>query len=363
MVGVLTSRKKPGKYPLPVGKDARLKIEMTTAAREKGILMFFFYPEGVTRNKRAIVGHTYRQIGKRSGIWQKAIFPLPKIIYNRLSNRKIENQKNVKNLLNFFDRNPEVFLFNTRFLHKWEVHNSLSQNSLTANLVPETRLFNKADFYAMLGKYPELFLKPINNSIGKGIIKVRYRNQHYEFKRATSGGKWRICRTKKYLFLSLSATIDKPKNYLIQKSIDLAEVNGRIFDLRSQAQKDGDGKWVLTGVGVRIAAKNKFVTHIPNGGSRANYNEIIKKVFGESPQMQDYLNEQLMYVSQVVPCVLEESLGITLSILSIDIGIDKKGNMQIIEVNSKPASFDEDNIRQQHLEYLNEYFLYISKHQ
>jgi len=67
----------------------------------------------------------------------------------------------------------------------------------------------------------------------------------------------------------------------------------------------------------------------------------------------------LMNISSIIPYVLEKSLALSLGIISIDIGINKSGIMQVIEVNSKPASFDEYDIRKRHLSNLNEYFLYL----
>ncbi len=362
VVGVLTTPRKRGRYPLPAGKDARLKIEMTAAARDKGIFMYFFYPECIGESRQTIIGHTYRPKRKGGGEWVRGVFPLPDIIYNRLSFRKDEAQKQVQQLLSNLESNPSTHVFNSRFLHKWEIHCSLRQNSLSADLVPETLLFKEQNLYKMLSKYPELFIKPLNNSVGKGIIKVQRGSKYFDYKLAASDMDWSRCTSKKQLYSSLKSIIDgsdSQDKYLIQKGIDLAKFNGRIFDIRCQVQKNNQGQWVFTGAGVRVAARNKFVTHVPNGGYRASYSRVIKKVFGKSPLTMEYLDQQLKYICQVVPYVLENSLGINLGILSIDIGIDKAGLMQIIEINSKPASFDEDDIRQKHLDHLNGYFLYL----
>jgi len=147
---------------------------------------------------------------------------------------------------------------------------------------------------------------------------------------------------------------------LIQQGIDLATTGKRVFDLRTEVQKNDQGKWVFTGVGVRVAAPGKYVTHVPNGGSRAEYTKVIKKVFGTTTSINEKLEQQLANITSTVPRVLEKNLGINLGILSIDIGIDKNGLMQVIEVNSKPSSFDESDIRNKHLENLNKYFIYLN---
>jgi len=361
LVGVLTTPKGKSRHPLPVGKDSIIKKEMINAANEKGIFMYFFYPHGVDLGRQTVIGHTYMGNNKQSGHWVKRVFPLPDIVYNRISYRKNEAEEKVQELLRRIDNNPNIYLFNTRFLDKWEVHTVLSRSSYTKHLVPETHLFSQENLNMMLHKYDEFFIKPINNSVGKGIIKVKWKNptQPIYYKIAASDSRWTRCNSVNKFYARLKEAVVNDQ-YLIQQGIELATINNRVFDLRAEVQKNDQGDWVFTGVGVRIAAPGKFVTHVPNGGSRANYEKVIKNVFGDSRSVNENLEQQLAYISSAVPDVLEKNLGINLGIMSIDIGISKSEQMQVIEVNSKPASFDENDIRRQHLENLNKYFLYLN---
>lgn len=59
--------------------------------------------------------------------------------------------------------------------------------------------------------------------------------------------------------------------------------------------------------------------------------------------------------------MLEKELKLSLAVLSLDIGVDKNGRMLIIEINSKPASFDENDIRNAHWQNLMDYFIYITE--
>ncbi|MEA4925829.1 MAG: YheC/YheD family protein [Syntrophomonadaceae bacterium] len=363
IVGVLTTPRSKGRHSVPVGRDSVLKKEMISMADSLGIFLYFFYPQGIDFSKNEVSGHTYLFTNKQKGYWLKSIFPLPHIVYNRLSYRKNEAQKSVKELLAAIENNPRMYLFNSRFLDKWEVHVVLSQDSLTKHLVPETVRFNRANLNIMLDKYQDLFIKPINKSIGKGIIKIqRDSSKLIKYKLAASNDKWHQCRSAAQLYKGLKTNAAHDQ-YLIQSGINLATTSKRVFDLRTEVQKDERGEWVFTGVGVRVAAPGRYCTHVPNGGSRAEYNKVIQKVFGDSNLIIENLDRQLSYITQAVPYVLEKNLGINLGILSIDIGIDKSGIMQIIEVNSKPSSFDEKEIRSRHLENLNKYFLYIYSQQ
>lgn len=363
MVGVLTTPRKGGAYPLPVGKDSRLKREMTETARTHGIFMFFFYAEGFEMNTDTVTGHCFVSRKGKSGRWITAVFSRPQIVYNRLSYRKDEAQKEVKQLLAYLQTHPGIKLFNPRFLDKWEVYKSLAGNNRTREMTPETHLFNRNHLGLMLQMYPELFIKPIDKSVGKGIIIVRRRpdERGYEYKSACSNRDWQRCRLAQDLYANLKRGMDPGRKYLIQRGLQLVQMDGRVFDLRVQVQKDGKGEWVMTGIGVRVAAPNKHVTHVPNGGSRADYYAVMKRICGGSSQRLRMVEEQLRHICETVPGVLEKSLDMNLGILSMDIGLEQTGVLQIIEVNSKPASFDEDQIRRRHLEYLNQYFFYLSQ--
>jgi len=366
VVGVLITAGHRSKYKLPTGKDARIKKEMIESARSYGMLMYFFYPRDLDWRKNRIKGYTLKlDTSTNDAEWTIDHFPMPDIVYNRLSFRRNEARKHIHSLLDRLENNPHIYLFNRRFLNKWEVHQCLAQNSQGSALVPETRLLTLSNLQIMADKYPELFIKPANKSIGKGIIKVERKEQssRYLYKTAASTEKWNISPSIKHLHHRLVEMIDPDDLYMIQRGIDLATYKGRVFDLRVEVQKNGQGRWVFTGVGVRIAALGKYVTHVPNGGSRAEYDEVIHKVFGRSKIQTDYLTRQLKNICSVVPEVLENGLKMNLGILSVDIGIDRSGLMQVIEVNSKPSSFDENDIRQQHLKNLNEYFIYIFKAQ
>ena len=159
----------------------------------------------------------------------------------------------------------------------------------------------------------------------------------------------------------LRQNIGYQKRYLIQQGIELARLRGRVFDLRAQAQKDRRGEWVLTGVGVRVAAQNRFVTHVPNGGSRADFDKVIKEVF-DSSKIQSSIEQELNSIGSIVPQVLEDGLKISLGILSLDIGVDTSGKLWILEINSKPARFDETEIRSKHMQLLIDFFIFAAEH-
>ena len=357
-VGVLVGRKNNSEYPLPIGREAKIYKEMTLEARQKNIFMFFFYADGVNWKRKLISGHIYVQTANKKTGWMRGTFPLPDIIYNRIAYRSMEKNKIIQQLKNKA-HDESIYLFNSRFLDKWEVHKTLYMDPHTRPMIPESVIFSLENLGFVLDKFDAFFIKPIDGSVGKGIIQVKVlSNGLISYCKLGSKKGWQQCLSVLELYEQLSITNEK--KYMIQKGINLAKIEGNIFDIRVQVQKNGYGAWTFTGAGVRIAAPGNFVTHVPNGGSKASYEPVIKEVFGDSNEITKNLNRQLKMICQTVPRVLEHGLGLSLAVLSLDLGIDTDGRIWIIEVNSKPASFDEDEIRQRHLSLLNDYLLYKS---
>ncbi|MBO8158418.1 YheC/YheD family protein [Thermosyntropha sp.] len=292
--------------------------------------------------------------------WVQKKFDFPDIVYNRLSYRSEEKKVQVQNTLNKLQQ-KNMFLFNTRFLNKWEVHQALKNNPEIASYLPRTSVFSKSALYEFINTYDEVFLKPHNSSRGKGIIKIiKKPGKQLVFASVESKPLvWIKCKSFENLYHRLQVYIPYPKYYLLQQGINLAKFQKRIFDLRMQVQKDGNGKWVLTGIGVRVAAPNRFVTHIPNGGKAAPFEEVINEVFRNRKEHIEKIKRQIRIICKVVPETLEKHLGINLAIISLDVGIDINGDLYIFEVNSKPASFDEEDIRKRHLELLTDYFIFV----
>jgi hypothetical protein len=359
VVGILTTVKQSVQSGLPVGKEAAYFAELVSYARKKGVFIYLFYASGINWISRSVSGYTINPVRRSANKWVEGEYPLPDIVYNRIRSRRIEKSSVVLELLKRLEDNG-IHLFNTQFLDKWDVYNILRKNVRLITLLPPTALFNYDNMLSFLRKYPELFLKPRDSSVGKGIIKIKKTANGYSFALARSGKPiWHRRSSPEALYEAIVAVIPDKSRYLVQRGIDLAKINNSVFDLRVQVQKNGEGNWTLTGVGVRAAAPEHFVTHIPNGGSAQPYKEVIERRFGYSINIKRAIQKQFRTIITETPAALESISGLKLAVLAIDIGIDQQGKMWIIEVNSKPSSFDEPDIRQAHLKYFTDYCKYL----
>lgn len=342
---------------LPVARKARIYRQLIQIAASKNIFLYLFYADEVDWSRRIVKGILYEKPAEK-GQWIKTDCCLPDIVYNRISYRYKEVTESVKDFWTQASKSS-IYVFNSRFLNKWEIHQSLYNNPKTREFILETDRYSEKALYRYLTNHSEFFIKPIASSVGKGIIKIIANRlneiKYFQLGKSTS---WQTCHSPAELFRKLSITMEE--RYILQEAIRLANINERVFDVRAQVQKDGQGKWQFTGAAVRVAAAGKFVTHVPNGGSKRDYYATINEVFGTSSPIVEGLDKQLSTICHTVPETLEESLGINLAVLSLDIGIDQNGHMWIIEANSKPASFDEEDINQRHLDLLTDYLLFKS---
>jgi len=355
VVGIITTGK--SRTTQNNGSITHLYKDLISCGRKQGVLIYYFYPRNINWKLRQIKGYSYD--GSK---WCNGIYPFPDVVYNRILYRTVEDSVEVRNILKKFEQDKDLYLFNSRFLDKWEVHKAINSNKETVHLVPDTELLTRENLTIMLKRHKEVLLKPRRSSKGQGIIKIKISgNAVYSFSRAEwKNPRWIKAVTLQSLIRQLEPLRIFNHNYLVQECIDLTRHNGRIFDLRSQFQKNGEGKWILTGVGVRIAGKNRFVTHIPNGGSLADYNDIIPLFNDLAVDESQSYERQLKTIGLFIPKLLEEKLQLNLGILTLDIGIDPRGRMLILEVNSKPARFDEPYIRQRHLVNLVDYFIFLT---
>ena len=357
IVGVLTAGK-PGETTIN-SKVGRLYKQLILQGWKEGIFIYYFFPQDISWGRGLIRGQTFTPNGK----WISGSFPIPDVVYNRILYRSTENQRAVQKVLAGFDKYPGVYLFNRRFLNKWEVFRVLEQDPQARFWLPETTPFSGTSLQSLLHRHKELFLKPCHSSKGQGILKVeRVYGRGFRYGRTEWKGKnWIYVPNYHRLHMRLRQSVDHPRRYILQQGIELARLDGRVFDLRAQAQKNRQGEWVLTGVGVRVAARNRFVTHVPNGGSRANFHTVIKEVF-PTQKLQNSIEQELHNICRSVPGVLEKGLKIPLGVLSLDIGVDSSGKLWILEINSKPARFDETDIRHRHMELLIDYFVFAAEH-
>jgi hypothetical protein len=302
------------------------------------------------------------QLGAKQ--WRYQRYPAPRLVYNRISSRFLEGQSYNQRFFQQLARQSVYQMFNTRYINKQETFAVLSDYAEIQGLLPCTHPFSRGRLEEYLENFPEVFLKPSRSSRGEGIIKIcRLRPGYYRYRRMRPGFRsyWHEGRTEEVV-RRITALGGLRRNsgsaglsaYILQEGIDLCRFQGRVFDIRAQAQKNGRGQWEMTGMGARLAAPKEFITHIPNGGRMKKIPEVLP------PERCGPVKEETAALCLAAAPQLEKKLQLHLGVLSFDIGVDQTaGQVKLIEVNAKPAIFDETSIRLRHWDLLTDYFVYV----
>lgn len=143
----------------------------------------------------------------------------------------------------------------------------------------------------------------------------------------------------------------------MQQAIPLAQVKQSPFDIRILVMRDGQGKWKVTGIGVRVAGQGGITTHVPQGGRIISFQQMVQQVFPKRNYHE--FERQVKQIALLVAHNLER-IQPALAEFSMDLGVTAQGSFWIFEANAKPMKFDEPHIRQRSLQRLIQYAQYRS---
>ncbi|MCL6443780.1 MAG: YheC/YheD family protein [Alicyclobacillus sp.] len=205
----------------------------------------------------------------------------------------------------------------------------LMGDPIISRYVPETDWFNAASLYRMLQTYSTVYIKPDVGRKGDGVIRIR----------KLSGSECEVsyrqtslrCASKNLIW-ELNKIRNANKKYIIQRGIDLATYHNRPFDVRVVLQKPLN-RWHLSWMSAKVAPRTgSVVTNVAKGAKDVT---LIKALRGidQSVNVHSVLRE-LIDVSYQIVQILGSKFP--LSIVGLDMAIDKKGNIWFVEANTKP---------------------------
>lgn len=211
---------------------------------------------------------------------------------------------------------------------KWKKFKVLKQHHGVAKHIPHMQRFSSSALRDMLNRFRFVVAKPYVGSGGGGVIKIekiganRYLS-HYRYTKKTHTS-WR--QLLRYL-----RKIRKRRRYMIQQGIDLATVKGRKVDYRVKIVKK-KRSWRITAVVARLARPGLFVTNLSRGGNMMKGSQALRASF---PNQVKSKKVTMTGVARTCTQLLEKRYP-GIGQLGYDFGIDKSGNVWILEVNTRP---------------------------
>ncbi|AKF94471.1 YheC/YheD family protein [Brevibacillus laterosporus] len=221
-----------------------------------------------------------------------------------------------------------------RARNKWSKYLFLKQSKKLAPYLPETQRMTKRAFWDLINQYGKVILKPIRGRGGAGVIQVsslgdRKFNIHSENKRKTIRGKKQTYRYIKKKIRSAA--------YMIQRRISLATIRKRPFDMRIIVQRRRySDAWRVTARAAKVAGKGYFVTNNTRSKGKMLH---VKRALQKS-SLQNHSHQLLLSNVKRVALLSAKRLRVAFPshrTYGMDMGLDKKGHVWIIETNHYPA--------------------------
>lgn len=293
--------------------------------------IFAFSPSSVNWIQETVTG----VIPKEGGGWIRKTFPLPDVVYNRLSSRTAEKSAGMEGFKDRFIRRG-IPLFNWSFFDKWDVYKMLDGDD-AFRFVPESRINPSADqIKEMLDKHKFIYLKPTAGSLGIGIFRVTYNPKRGYFVRYRKGGKNVLIRYGKFdgLMQMLGTGRGRLTNYVAQQGIRLIEIDSCPIDFRFHLTKNGNNNWVVAAIGAKKSGKGSVTTHIRNGGQLMTPEQVLRQIYGtRAEQILANAKETAIKLAEGI----ENNYNHLLGELGFDIGIDQSEKIWMFEANAKPG--------------------------
>ena len=306
---------------------------MIAASHKLGMQTFVFTPQDVDSNKKQIYGMFYNP---KSRTWTREWTSFPHLIFDRC---RIQNTYRFKELLKFRARYNALHFLNRPLRNKWTIHQVLCNHPIIKPHLPFTKLYSSAnDVHLLMKKERLVFLKPINGTGGRGILRIerlagakRYDIQGRDHRRQIISPQ----RIQPSLLASKLSSWNAKDRYILQQGIAIKLPNGRVHDYRLLVQKDGSGEWTVTGCAGRVGPLRSVTSNLHGGGEAVPMMKLLNEWI-EDPEKIKMVKEKMETLGIETAKFLEEKYG-ALCELALDIAIDRSGHVWLLEVNPKPA--------------------------
>jgi glutathione synthase/RimK-type ligase-like ATP-grasp enzyme len=293
-----------------------------------GGLIYAFSYRTVDWDNKVVFGLYYDNTKEE---WLYGKFPLPSVIYRRDFHTSPEAEKKLASVV-------KGRMFNSWRFTKFFLYEHVKNDSELAEYLPiteETKDYEQVKL--LIDKENNVILKPNNLSRGRGICIIKKNGEAFkvfDYRNRT------VIETELIDENALKEFFENNKeffdNYLIQKHLELAMVDGGAFDIRVVMQKENLTEWKCTGIECRVAAKKTLVTNISKGGYALTLDKALDNAFYGDEEKQNSIKEHLYDLCQKL-CKSLEGTGQHFAEFGIDIGADVQGKLWIIEVNVFPS--------------------------
>lgn len=313
-------------------EERALFKKMTLVGHALGLDVMVFTPEDVNTVTHTIQAQIYDSRAKQ---WKRRKATFPDAILDRC---RYQPTKRFKQLQAFRKRYPQLLYLNRPLANKWNIYKEFIGSKQLAKYQPDTvKVTAGGEVLELLRKHPTIYLKPINGTGGRGILRVNQLNAaSYQFAgRSMNRSILRRVKLGRTGLLAKLGHLAKAGNYLAQQGIDCTLPDGRVYDFRILIQKNARGSWEWTGGAGRIGRRGSVTSNLHGGGTAASLDRLLRQCYRKAAKEQR-VKQEMAALSFETAAYLEKRFG-QLCELALDIAADRSGRIWLLEVNPKPA--------------------------
>lgn len=303
--------------------------------RMQGLPVFAFAPWTWNPADGTVQGWRFAPEEKR---WKRESRPLPELVYDRAWPVDDTERSKYRGALKRLDSVRPLAYLNGRLPGKAAVIRLLSRDERIAPYLPPTEGFEGTrSLLRWLDRFGgSAFLKPESGSQGRRVVAIRQRADgsvslrgrladNRTFNAASSCAKAAAARIERWI---------GRRAYIMQPLLDLRNAADEPFDIRALVQKNGRGRWALTGTAVRCGRAGGETANLHGGGRAVRTESVLLPMFGGRHTEQ--LLREIREICLRVVLKIEQSYG-RFAELGLDFGVERTGRIWFLEANSKPG--------------------------
>jgi len=323
----------PGSGELRLG-EPQLCRALAIAAKTMPVDLYLFQLSDYDQQAATLTG--YRYIFNN---WEMQSVPLPDIIYDRSFVSQASATRDNRTILQKMHNQKPFKQLNARLPSKWTVYQILEENTALSPYLPTTILLTSTgQLIEQLNKHRDgLIIKPADGMQGKGIIHIKRQldtDSYYVRGRTLRNEPFARNLPNTAALRRKLHTMIKSSRYIIQPYLSLANRHNHPFDIRLLLQKNIKGQWQTTGTAIRCGSPGGITSNLHGGGTAHSVSQFLADQY--SKEEIEQLRRRIDSISLQAAEQLEQRLG-KFAELAFDFGLDQKGQLWLLEVNSKPG--------------------------
>ncbi|MBE3595638.1 MAG: YheC/YheD family protein [Hydrogenibacillus sp.] len=271
--------------------------------------------------------------------WTYGRWPAPDVIIPRFAYRR-EEREAVRSGWYEGWRARGAIIFNTRYLSKWEVFQTLLKTPLADHLPPTALL----DPVCLSHDLPRLlkaecgawFIKPAYGREGRGIWHLKRDGEAFIVRRPNPSGSPFVERLTPDALRHRMRAQAARRRLILQPDIELARIGDRPVDFRAVVAQTSPSAFRVASLVGRLGERGHFLTNLSQRGT-------LVPAYDALTVLQQTVNVPPISALKRLSLEAARALDAGRKLpepyleLGIDLGVDRQGRLWIVEINGKPS--------------------------